>query len=341
MTNSLLSHYPKYDRTQIHALNNNIAYVLMSGGLDSTTALWWALENYGIVKAYIVDYNQQHKIETQYAISVTKMVGVEYEIIHIDFPEKYWGIENKLTRGQACLMNSLVALDISNDGADIVHGILQTDDYGDCDRTFLDSLAAVLFHPNDRHPIGIATPLRAFDSKADVIAYAYQIGAPILNTWTCRSPFMNRECGECVQCKQRTRAFNEFVEKYGVTSETYNKWFSMYGSPYHPVLDNRVPSHVDNLLNTFVHNRGIKTGKSCLCYEAPDGKIRVASHICNLPRKYKQKGMWFNDMLSIHGYSDDGYRWELCVDKNNRIAATDYLPESSVIEKMLIDNIEV
>lgn len=341
MNNSLLSHFPKFDESQIHALNNSIAYVLMSGGLDSTTSLWWALEKYKIVKTYIVDYNQQHKIETEYALSIAKMVGVDCELIHIDFPEKYWGIENKLTRGQACLMNSIVALDVSNDGADIVHGILRTDDYGDCDRSFLDTFASVLFHPNDRKPIGIATPLRAFDSKADVIAYAYQIGAPIINTWTCRSPYKNTPCGECAQCKQRIRAFNEFEEKYGITSKIYNKWFSMYGSPYHPILDNGVPANVDKLLKTFVQNKGIKTGKPCLCYEGPDGIRRVSSHIQYLTRKQKQKGMFFNNMLSIHGYLENGCRWELCIDTNNRIATTEYLPEVSVIEKMLINNIEV
>jgi 7-cyano-7-deazaguanine synthase len=341
MNKYLLSYYPNYDKTQIHALNSEIAYVMLSGGLDSTTALWWALDNYKEVKAFIVNYNQQHSIELEYAKNISEITGVNYEFINISFPNSFWGIENKLTRGQACLMTSIAALDISNNGADIVHGILQTDDYGDCNRDFLDELASVLFHPNDRNKIGIATPLRAFDNKASVIAYAYQIGAPISKTWTCRSPFKNKPCGECIQCKQRENAFIEFSDKYNVGYCEALQWLDVYGSPYHPILNNEIDDKIKTTINFFIENNGVKRGIPVLLYNAPDGTIRIATHIHKLPRKYNKHSMKIVNMLSVHGYFEDGYRWELCISKNCDIAATSRLPDVGVIEDLLLKNVEI
>ena len=329
------------DETQIHAKNRAIAYVMLSGGLDSTTALWWALDHYETVKAFIVNYNQQHKTEVDYALRIAKTADVAYERIHLDFPETFWGLRNKLTRGQACLMTALASLDIGHDGADIVHGILHEDDYGDCDRAFLDSLAAVLFHPEDRAAIGIATPLRAFGSKPDVIAYAYMTGAPILNTWTCRSPYHNVPCGKCVQCRQRAKAFEAFAADYGVALEEAELWFGVYGSPYHPVCGAALPPELAALVRTFTERGGVKRGGPVLCYRAPDGTERVASHVRVLPRRAVPKGARFRSLLCVHGFTSGGARWEVCMDMNGAVAATDTMPESDTFREALLRGMEV
>lgn len=232
--NSMLSSLPVFDESQIHARNHKNAIVMFSGGADSTVTLWWALDNYENVKVLTIDYNQPHVIEVDHANIIAKMANVKHQQIKVDIPHSFWGIENHLTRGQACLMTSLAALDISHDGADIVEGILRMDLYGDCNRDFLDAIAGVLYHDADWNSIGIATPLRAVQDKTDVFALGYQYGVPINLTWTCRDPLDGKPCHRCIQCKERDNALDSFFKKYNIDKDTYEKWTSVLGSPYHP-----------------------------------------------------------------------------------------------------------
>jgi 7-cyano-7-deazaguanine synthase len=52
------------------------AMVVLSGGQDSTTCLFWAKRNFGEVHAVTINYGQRHLLELQAAIKVAKMAGV-------------------------------------------------------------------------------------------------------------------------------------------------------------------------------------------------------------------------------------------------------------------------
>jgi 7-cyano-7-deazaguanine synthase len=60
------------------------AYVLLSGGLDSTTALYIAMEQADAVEAISVDYGQRHKKELEYAARSCKYFGIEHKILNIE-----------------------------------------------------------------------------------------------------------------------------------------------------------------------------------------------------------------------------------------------------------------
>ena len=58
-------------------MKRNGAVVILSGGQDSTTALFWAKTEYDRVHALTINYGQRHAIEIQSAKMVAKMAGVE------------------------------------------------------------------------------------------------------------------------------------------------------------------------------------------------------------------------------------------------------------------------
>ncbi|MEN8152715.1 MAG: 7-cyano-7-deazaguanine synthase QueC [Acidobacteriota bacterium] len=64
----------------------NGAVILFSGGIDSTTALYWAMEKFQYVFPVIIDYSQRHNIEVINAEKIAKGLGLDYKIIN--FPLK-------------------------------------------------------------------------------------------------------------------------------------------------------------------------------------------------------------------------------------------------------------
>jgi len=58
--------------------------VLFSGGIDSTTALYWALRGYQEVYALTFDYGQRHRLEVIMAQKIAQKLKVAYKTLKID-----------------------------------------------------------------------------------------------------------------------------------------------------------------------------------------------------------------------------------------------------------------
>ncbi len=63
------------------------ALALFSGGLDSTTALYWAIERHPHVSAITFDYGQRHAIEVQFAQRIAKTLNVPLKILNMDLQQ--------------------------------------------------------------------------------------------------------------------------------------------------------------------------------------------------------------------------------------------------------------
>lgn len=59
------------------------ALVVLSGGQDSTTCLYWARERYAPLYALTFDYGQRHAVEVKAAQRIAHMAGVEHEVLKV------------------------------------------------------------------------------------------------------------------------------------------------------------------------------------------------------------------------------------------------------------------
>jgi 7-cyano-7-deazaguanine synthase len=63
---------------------NRRALVLFSGGIDSTTALFWARSRYAAASALSFDYGQRHRVELALARRLTRRLRLAHRILEID-----------------------------------------------------------------------------------------------------------------------------------------------------------------------------------------------------------------------------------------------------------------
>ncbi|WP_226343472.1 7-cyano-7-deazaguanine synthase, partial [Streptococcus pneumoniae] len=57
------------------------ALVVFSGGQDSTTCLFWAMQHYETVEAVTFAYGQHHHLEIQIAREIAKEQGIRHHIL--------------------------------------------------------------------------------------------------------------------------------------------------------------------------------------------------------------------------------------------------------------------
>ncbi len=63
------------------------ALVLYSGGIDSTTTLFWAKNHFAQVSALTIDYGQRHKIEISLAKKLARRLEMEHKVLKIDLTQ--------------------------------------------------------------------------------------------------------------------------------------------------------------------------------------------------------------------------------------------------------------
>tara|TARA_R110002051_G_scaffold177777_2_gene247632 strand:+ start:17009 stop:17671 length:663 start_codon:yes stop_codon:yes gene_type:complete len=156
--------------------------VLLSGGQDSTTCLYWALRNFKDVYAIGFDYGQKHLKEIECAKKICKDVGVPYELINIngllgnsaltnhdeDINSSHKDLEHLpasfVPARNAVFLTIATAYAFNKGITNIVTGTCETDfsGYPDCRQVFINSLSVSLTLALDTDII-IHTPLMYLD----------------------------------------------------------------------------------------------------------------------------------------------------------------------------------
>lgn len=213
------------------------ALVVLSGGQDSTTCLYWAIERFGRnnVSAIGFDYGQRHKTELLCAEEICKSEKIKYEIIatpvinelsansltradiEVDEEKPEGTPPNTFVEGRNHLFLSYAAIYAKTHNiTDIVTGVCETDfsGYPDCRDIFVKSLNVTLNLAMDYNFV-IHTPLMWLD-KADTWKMAEDLGVLDLiynKTLTCYNGIIGEGCRHCPACHLRSRGYNEFLER--------------------------------------------------------------------------------------------------------------------------------
>jgi 7-cyano-7-deazaguanine synthase len=210
------------------------AVVLFSGGLDSTTALCWALNKGYECLAVSFDYGQRHARENAAARAIARRLGVKLYEINLAFPwfdtcslvnkklklpdvklakiGRKGDIPSTYVPGRNLVFASVGFSLADSVGAEaIVLGpnVVDYSGYPDCRPEFYRALQKAAAFGTRRgaggRPIKILTPLIKL-SKAGIARLGARLKAPLELTWSCYSGG-KKPCGGCDSCKLRAKGF--------------------------------------------------------------------------------------------------------------------------------------
>lgn len=186
------------------------ALVVLSGGQDSTTCLFWAGREFDEVHAVTFDYGQRHKIEIDSAIKIAQMAAVDsHEIIRLgddilkgtsplvsgeqleqydDFHALPGGLEKTFVpmRNQLFLTvaaNRAYCLGIN----EIVTGVCQEDSggYPDCRQSFIDAFE-------------VTSSRGTFTGERDTLSHLL-VHTPLMNLTKAESVYLAQTLPGCME----------------------------------------------------------------------------------------------------------------------------------------------
>ena len=200
---------------------------ILSGGLDSTVALYYLKQKHQIVAALTFDYGQRHRREIESAKKICKLLKLSHHIIDITNLNQFLqgsslttkkiatphGHYQKLTMKKtivpnrnATMINLAAGYAISQKIFALSLGVHSGDHYiyPDCRPGFIKSQEKTLSLANDCK-FNIITPFLHQD-KAKIIQIGHELKVPFHLTWTCYEGG-KKPCNKCGSCIERKEAF--------------------------------------------------------------------------------------------------------------------------------------
>ena len=207
---------------------------LLSGGLDSTTTLYFAIEDHFTPLALTIDYGQLHAKEIEYAKRTAKHLLVEHEVISIQLPwggsslidkripmperrsliEMAHGIPNTYVPARNTIFLSFAASYAEAKDAEAIYigaNALDYSGYPDCRSEYFIQFSGLIKQGTkcgaEGKSVEIKTPLIAL-KKSEIIQEARRLKVPLEWTWSCYKGEAY-PCGVCDSCILRERGFKE------------------------------------------------------------------------------------------------------------------------------------
>lgn len=206
------------------------AYVLLSGGIDSTTCLAQAVKDWdGMVCGVSFNYGQRHIKEIDHARTVAAALSCAFiekdisgiigkggitdntlvmpQVSYDDLPE---GVSpTYVPFRNATLLSCITSLAATDPEAVAVYFGAHADDaanwaYPDCTPEFIGGMANAIYI-GTYHKIRLYTPL-IFMNKGQIIVRGRMLGAPYELTWSCYEGG-DHHCGVCPTCRSRREGF--------------------------------------------------------------------------------------------------------------------------------------
>ncbi len=206
------------------------AYVLLSGGVDSSTALAIANEDWdGSVKAVAVNYGQRHTKELNCAVEVANhfqnefivrdiqgiistggLTDADLDIPPVSYADLPYGVSPTYVPFRNGTMLSLIAgMAATDDEGKAVYIGVHAEDaqnwaYPDCTPEFMGGMANAIY-VGTYHKIQLYTPL-IWMKKHEIVSAGTKLGVPWHKTWSCYEGG-ELHCGVCPTCRARQDAF--------------------------------------------------------------------------------------------------------------------------------------
>ena len=212
------------------------AVILLSGGLDSTTTLYYALDKGYDCYCLVFDYGQRHRRELKSAVSVARLaggqadvVGVPYQIIKIKLPWKGSALLDskikipkfkKMRKGippTYVPARNTIFLSFATSYAEAIGAkaifiganAVDYSGYPDCRPSFIKAFQKVIKAGTKNNKIRVQAPLIK-KTKVQIIKLAMKLNVPLELTWSCYKGG-KRPCGVCDSCKLRQKGFADIM----------------------------------------------------------------------------------------------------------------------------------
>jgi 7-cyano-7-deazaguanine synthase len=208
--------------------------VLLSGGMDSATALALALEDSANVSTLSIGYGSKHSyMEGEAAKSVAGFYRLPLNVLTL--PTSIFAGGNSALLGESVIpteeyhditketpsvtmvpfrnanfISAAVAMAEARGFDEVWLAVHATDHggwaYPDCSPEFVGSMSAATYIGTMRK-VRLITPF-LWDTKADIVRKGMKLGVPYHLTWSCyRGGSIS--CGKCPTCLERLKAFEQ------------------------------------------------------------------------------------------------------------------------------------
>ena len=205
------------------------AIVVFSGGMDSATALWWAMREFGDVAAVSFEYGAKHNArELAAAETICNKLAVPQTVIPLDFigrnfhssllktggaiPEGTYNEENMASTvvpfRNGIMLAAAAGLAEDSGFSAVILGNHTGDHaiYPDCRPEFIDGMAKAI-EAGTGGKVKLLSPFCNM-TKGEIAALGAKLGVDFSLTWSCYNG-REKHCGKCGTCRERREAFRE------------------------------------------------------------------------------------------------------------------------------------